>query len=462
MSVSCCCRRGFVQRVGLLVALSAVPGLLFAQEQAPRPPNIIFIMADDLGHADIGCYGQKEIQTPHVDRLAVEGRKFTQCYAGSTVCAPSRSCLMTGLHTGHTTVRNNFARVGGVPPQGRLPLRDRDLTVAEVLKRAGYATGITGKWGLGEPDTSGVPNRQGFDEWFGYLNQRHAHTYYPEYLWKNQQKLVLEGNLDGRRQTYTHDMFTEFALRFIEQHGVIDQQRAGPFFLYMAYTIPHGKHEVPSDAPYSDKDWPQKLKNYAAMVTRLDGDVGRIMALLKKLELDQDTIVFFTSDNGAAFVESTFRSSGRLRGHKGDLYEGGIRVPMIVRWPGRIEPGSTSDQAWAFWDFLPTAAELAGLKPPRGIDGVSMLPALLGKKQPDHEFLYWEFPSGGYRQAVRHGPWKAVRNQWGQPLELYNLRHDPAESNNIAKDHADVIARIETYMKTAHTDSENWPVPQEL
>lgn len=424
-----------------------------AASEEPRRPNVIYIMADDLGFADLGCYGQKEIRTPHIDRLAAEGRRFLQCYAGSTVCAPSRSTLMTGLHTGHTRVRNNFGIVGGVGPQRRVPLRDDDLTVAEVLKKAGYATAITGKWGLGEPGSSGLPNKQGFDEWFGYLNQRRAHSYYPDYIWKNQQKYLLEGNLDGKRGQYTHDLFTEFALEFIERH------RAGPFFLYMAYTIPHAKHEVPSDAPYSQKGWPEKLKNYAAMVTRLDRDVGRIMALLRKLDVDRQTIVFFTSDNGAAFVDPTFKSTGNLRGRKGNLYEGGIRVPMIARWPRQIEPGSTSRQVWAFWDFLPTAAELAGTRPPEDIDGISMLPALLGKKQEGHEFLYWEISSGGYQQAVRHGRWKAVRNRWTQPLELYDLTKDPGEKQNVAEEHPRVVARIEAYLKTARSESENWPTP---
>ena len=439
--------------LSLLCTVCYAP-LTQAAAESARRPNIVYIMADDMGMADVGCYGQKEIRTPHVDRLAAEGLRFTQCYAGSTVCAPSRSCLMTGLHTGHTTVRNNFAAVGGIPPQGRLPLRDDDLTVAEVLKSAGYATGITGKWGIGEPGSSGVPNKQGFDQWFGYLNQRRAHTYYPDYIWKNQQKYVLQGNVDGKRRQYTHDLFTEFALEFIERH------KAGPFFLYMAYTIPHGKYEVPSDAPYSEKPWPEKLKNYAAMVTRLDGDVGRIMALLKKLDLDRETIVFFTSDNGAAFVDPVFNSTANLRGKKGNLYEGGIRVPMIARWPGRIEPDRTSDQVWAFWDFLPTAAELAGVKPPENIDGISMLPALLGKKQKSHEFLYWEISSGGYQQAVRHGRFKAVRNRWAEPLELYDLSSDPSESRDVAAKHPEVVARIEKYLKTARTESENWPTPK--
>ncbi len=436
-----------MQRVIPIVVLFCFGCFQSVMAAEAKRPNIIFIMADDLGYADLGCYGQTEILTPHVDRLAAEGRRFSQCYSGCTVCAPARSCLMTGQHTGHTTVRGNFGKSGG-----RVPLRDEDVTVAEVLKEAGYATGMTGKWGLGEPGTSGEPNRQGFDEWFGYLNQANAHSYYPGYLWRNQEKFTLEGNLGGRREQYTHDLFTRFALDFIERH------RAGPFFLYLPYTIPHGKYEVPSDAPYTEKDWPEKLKNYAAMVTRLDGDVGRIMGLLKKLDIDRDTIVFFCSDNGAAFVEPTFDSSGPLRGHKRDMYEGGIRVPMVARWPGRIAPGSTSDQVWAFWDFLPTAAELAAVKPPEQIDGISMLPALLGRPQKSHEFLYWEFFERGFTRAVRHGDFKAVSPGLGKPLELYDLAVDPGEQNDIAAARPEVVAKIEAYLETARSESENWPV----
>lgn len=411
-------------------------------------------MADDLGQYDLGCCGQKNILTPAVDRMAAEGRMFTQCYTGAAVCAPSRSCLMTGLHTGHTRVRNNSASTGGVPPQGRVPLRDEDLTVAEVLKEAGYATGITGKWGLGEPGTTGVPNKQGFDQWLGFLNQRHAHTYYPEYIWNNEEFQIVWGNMGRYEKQWIHDDFTEFGLDFIRQH------RGGPFFLYMAYTVPHGRYEVPNDEPYSDRPWPEAAKNYAAMVTRLDGDVGKILALLKKLEIDRRTIVFFCSDNGATYTDAPIDSAGPLRARKGSLYEGGIRTPMIVRWPGTIEPGSQSDQVWAFWDFLPTAAELAGVEPPEGIDGISMAPAILGKPQRDHEYLYWETPSGGYSQAVRHGPWKAVRTRWGAPLELYNLDTDLGEKKNVAAAHPDLVAKMAGFMESAHTDSEYWPVPK--
>ncbi len=417
-------------------------------------PNIIFIMADDLGQVDLGCYGQKNILTPHLDRMAAEGCRFTQCYAGATVCAPSRSVLMTGLHTGHTRVRGNSSRVGGVPPQGRVPLQDADVTVGEVLRTAGYATGITGKWGLGEPGTAGAPNKQGFDEWLGFLNQRHAHTYYPEYIWKNDEVHILSRNIGRYEGEWVHDLFTKFALEFIGKH------REGPFFLYLAYTIPHGRYEIPDDKPYSDKPWPESARNYAAMVTRLDSDVGKILALLRKLDIDERTIVFFCSDNGATFLEPPIESAGSLRGRKGNLYEGGIRTPMIVRWPGRITPGRVSDQIWAFWDFLPTAAELAGVEPPPGIDGISMAPVLLGRPQRAHEYLYWEHPSGGFSQAVRYGRWKGVRPRWGGPIELYDLEKDSGEQRNVADGHPELVAKIDAYMKSAHVDSEYWPVPR--
>ena len=420
---------------------------------ADEKPNIIFIMADDLGQYDLGCYGQENIRTPNLDRMAAEGCRFTQCYAGAAVCAPSRCVLMTGLHTGHARVRNNSSRLPGAPPGGRIPLRDEDVTVAEVLKSAGYATGITGKWGLGEPGTAGVPNRQGFDEWLGFLNQRHAHTYYPEYIWRNEQFEIVSGNMGGYEGQWVHDLFTEFALEFVRRH------RDGPFFLYLPYTVPHGRYEVPDDRPYSDKAWETDARNYAAMVTRLDGDVGKILALLKELKIDSNTIVFFCSDNGATFTRAPIRSAGPLRGRKGNLYEGGIRTPMIARWPGRIAPGRVSDQVWAFCDFLPTAAELAGAAAPPGIDGISMLPALLGQEQQDHEFLYWETPSGGYWQAVRCGMWKAVRTRWGAPLELYHLGRDAGEQNDVAGRHPDLVKKLGAFMRASHVESKDWPTP---
>ncbi len=446
-----------LRSIGFLVLAGLTVGSLGCVAPAARP-NIIFVLADDLGYGDLGCYGQKRIRTPNLDRMADEGIRFTQCYAGSTVCAPSRCCLMTGLHTGHALVRGN----------GRVPLRPEDVTVAEVLKTAGYATGIIGKWGLGEPDTTGIPNRQGFDYWFGYLNQRHAHNYWPEYLWRNQQKFPLEGNVaekgvSSQRAQYSHDLFTTEALRFIERH------KDHPFFLYLAYTIPHANNEagdkgmeVPSDEPYTDKPWPAAQKNHAAMITRLDRDMGRLFDRLEALGIDEDTVVFFSSDNGphaeGGADPKFFNSSGPLRGYKRALYEGGIRVPMIVRWPGKIKAGRVSDQVWTFWDFPPTAAELAGAEPPAEIDGISMAPALLGKRQKSHDFLYWEFHEGVSKQAVRMGDFKAVRLKLGEPLELYDLNTDVGETRNIAADHPEIVAKIEAYLTSARTESEHWPL----
>ncbi len=426
----------------------------------PRKPNIVFIMADDLGPGDVGAYGQKLIKTPNIDRLAAEGTRFTQVYAGGAVCAPSRSVLMTGLHTGHTTVRANT---------GAIPIWPEDITVAEVLKQAGYATGGFGKWGLGDAGSVGVPSKQGFDYFFGYLHQVHAHTYYTDFLWENEQKVPLPGNLEGKNGQYSADLIAEEALRFVRQH------KDRPFFLYAAFTLPHGRFVVPSDEPYSGMDWSQLEKNLAAMITRMDGQIGKLMELLKELRLDNNTIVFFTSDHGAPPGPGRriqlFRSNGGLRGAKGNLYEGGIRVPMIVRWPGRVAAGAVSDLQWAFWDFMPTAAALAGTKAPANIDGISVLPELLGtkaaKRKPQPERLfYWEhhqfdrqtaaLRQSSMIQAARLGDWKAVRVQPGAPLELYNLRDDVGETTNVAAKYPEVIARIESQMKTARTE----PRPQ--
>jgi arylsulfatase A-like enzyme len=426
----------------------------------PRPPskpNIIFILADDLGYGDLGCYGQKRIKTPNLDRLAAEGLRFTSFYAGSTVCAPSRAALMCGQHTGHVRIRGN----------AQVPLRSEDVTVAEVLKSAGYATLAIGKWGLGLEGTAGAPNAQGFEEWFGYLDQTHAHDYYPQFLWRNDKPWPLVHNADNQKGDYSHDFFTRSALNGLRLNT--DK----PFFLYLAYTIPHANNElgaktgngmeVPTDKPYSDEDWPQPEKNKAAMITRLDADLGTLLDRLKQLKMDERTIVLFSSDNGphkeGGIDPKFFQSSGPLRGIKRDLYEGGIRVPMIVRWPGKIKAGVTNDGPWAFWDFLPTAAEIAGVKPPKDIDGISFLPTLLGQKQTNrHEFLYWEFHEKGSKQAVRMGDWKAVRLAPGKPLELYNLRTDLGETTDLADQHPEIVAKIEEYLKSARTASAEWPI----
>ena len=432
---------------------------------AQTRPNIILIQADDLGYGDLSCYGQRKFKTPNIDRLAAEGMRFTQYYAGSTVCAPSRSALMTGQHTGHTRIRGN----------ARHPLLPEDVTVAEVLKSApgaGYKTALIGKWGLGEAGTTGVPNRQGFDYFFGYLNQRHAHNYYPTFLWRDEERVKLrnvvpdedeEGSgVSTNRVDYTHDLMAEESLKFVERNS------GGPFFLYLAFTIPHANNEaknkgmeVPDLGEFASEDWPDQEKAKAAMITRLDRDVGRLMALLKKLGIDDNTLVFFTSDNGphreGGADPDFFDSNGPLRGIKRDLYEGGIRVPMIARWPKRIKAGAKSDQVWAHWDLLPTLAEIAGVKPPANIDGISMLNALLGRRQRNHEFLYWEFHERGFAQAARTGDWKAVRKSPDSPLELYNLKNDLGEQNDVAVKHPEVVKKIEDYLKTARTESELWP-----
>lgn len=450
--------------LAMMLAAGGISNASAADPVAAKPvdrPNIVFILADDLGYTELGCYGQKLIQTPRIDRMAAEGIRFTDCYAGCTVCAPSRCTLMTGLHTGHCRIRGN----------AQVPLAAEDVTVAKLLRQAGYATGIIGKWGLGQPGSSGIPNRQGFDCWFGYLDQVHAHNYYPDYLWRNEEKVLLpnvvEKGVAKKRVTYSPDLFASEALEFVER------QRDKPFFLYLALTVPHandeaGKNgmEVPDDKPYSDRDWPQVEKNKAAMITRMDADVGRLLDKLKALGLDERTIVFFTSDNGphreGGVDPAFFHASGPLRGIKRDLYEGGIREPMIVRWPGRIAAGQVSDFVWAFWDFLPTAAELAGVRSPADIDGVSVAPVLFASSReaasPAHEFLYWEFHEGGFKQAVRMGRWKAVRTKLNRPLELYDLSNDLGETNSVAAKHPEIVAKIEAYLKQARTDSPNWPI----
>ncbi|HTM55855.1 MAG TPA: arylsulfatase [Pirellulales bacterium] len=443
--------------VYITIAQAALGILVPAAEAAPGP-NIVFILADDLGYGDLGCYGQQTIKTPRIDALAAAGLRFTNCYSGSTVCAPSRCALMTGRHTGHARVRSN----------ARIPLRPEDVTVAEVLKGAGYTTGIIGKWGLGEPDTSGIPNRQGFDEWFGYLNQHHAHNYYPDYLWKNEQRVTFDNvvaeNVATKRSVYSADLFTREALSFLERH---QRER---FFLYLPFTLPHANNEagkngmeVPSDAPYTKEDWPQAQRNHAAMITYLDRQVGAVLDKLKQLGLEENTLVFFSSDNGphreGGADPAFFHSAGPLRGFKRALYDGGIRVPMIVRWPGHVSAGATSEQVWAFWDVLPTLAELVGARPPAAIDGISMLPSIIreqaaGHAQQNHDYLYWEFPERGFAQAVRLGNLKGVRPQAGAAIELYDLANDLSEQHDVAAAHADIVARMEAIMREAHTPDE--------
>lgn len=416
---------------------------MFPDDIAKPLPNIIFILADDLGYGDLGCYGQQQIKTPCIDLMAAEGMRFKQHYAGNTICAPSRCCLMTGLHTGHAVIKNNSGK----------PLGPNDKTVLELAQECGYTTGVIGKWGLGDHGTTGTPMKKGADYFYGYLSQVHAWNYYPEWLWENDQKVHLDnvvqpsseivpdaaGGYAVKRVQYSHDLFTEKSFNFIRLN------RHKPFFLYLAYTIPHansasvvfGKNgmEVPDYGIYKNKDWPETQKGLAAMISRMDGDVGRILELLQQLGIDENTIVFFSSDNGphkAGYNNPDFfNSSGGFRGGKRELYEGGIRVPLIVRWPGKVKAGSSSEHVSAFWDFLPTVCEIIKKDIPKKTDGISFLSELLGKAQPQHEYLYWEFDERGGHTAVRKGNWKYIQSPGGK-VELYNLQADPGESNDLS------------------------------
>lgn len=446
-------RRKFLKSLAVVSAAATT-----ARAQADRP-NIVWIMADDLGYGDLGCYGQTKIRTPNIDQLAAEGMRFTDAYAGSTVCAPSRCALMTGFHNGHGRLRDNI-------PHGVF-LRPDDFTVAEMLKQAGYQTGGFGKWSLGNPGSWGIPRYQGFDTYFGHLNQDQAHQYYPDYLWDDDRVMLLMENREDQHNQYAADLLADRAVQFI------DDNREHPFFLYFPTTLPHfsdfkdgpDKLIVPTDAPYTAEDWPQLEKNYAAMITRLDDQVGRIVERLREHGLEQNTLIFFTSDNGpwGGHDVDFFKSGGPFRGKKRDVYEGGIRVPLVARWKGRIKPGTESKHACAFWDFLPTAAELAGLPAPQSTDGISFVPEMLGKPQAKHEYLYWDYAHtrGNFMQAVRQGNWKAVRNGPDSAIELYDLQSDPAEASDVAADHPAIANRLSELMAQALVPSPAYPIKRE-
>jgi arylsulfatase A-like enzyme len=460
----------------IIVALAALTG---ASGQAPPPggpPNILLIQADDLGYGDLSVYGQARFQTPALDKLAREGTRFTQYYSGSTVCAPSRAALLTGRHTGHAVIRGN-----GRLPEGDTPLPEGEVTIAEVLRARGYRTGLVGKWGLGQPGTSGMPDKQGFDHAFGFLDHRHAHRQFTDHLYRNGEKVPADLERD-----YAGDLFTKEAAAFIERTD------PRPFFLYLNYTVPHAELRAPEEAiaayrgkfpeqPFANakadaaqagarpdapsigyRSQPTPHAAFAAMIARMDRDIGRLADLLTERGLDRQTLILFTSDNGphkeGGADPEFFNSSGGLRGIKRDLYEGGIRVPMIARWTGTIPAGRVSPHPWAHWDLLPTLADLAGAKAPDHLDGLSMARALRGEPQPTHPFFYWEFHERGFQQAVRMGPWKAVRLKPGEPLELYHLERDQSERQNIAASNPDVVAKIETYLETARIESARWPV----
>ena len=439
----------------LLIAILVVIHGSALAEDLPARPNIIWIMCDDLGYGDLGCFGQKTMATPRLDQLAREGMRFTDFYAGCTVCRPSRLSLWTGKHMGHTPISSN----------ANYHFKPEDVTVAELLREAGYRTGGVGKWAMGGVGTSGFPLKNGFDFWMGYLDQGEAHNYYPTHLWRNGQRYPLAGNVlsdhpaargrvASRKVTWSHPVMTEQAFGFIREN------REQPFLLHVHWTIPHANNEggrvhgdgmeVPDYGPYEDRDWENTSKGQAAMVTWMDRDVGRLVDLLRELKIDRRTLVVFTSDNGphseGGHKHEVFDANGPLRGFKRDLYEGGIRVPTIAWWPGVVEPGTTCSEPLAFWDFLPTACELAGVKTPEGLDGFSFVNALSGKPQRSHDYLYWKY---GKKEAVRSGQWKLIRTSPGKPVELYDLKADPWEQRDVADGYQEEVKRLRGYMAKA-------------
>ena len=444
-----------------------LPALLASPLLSQEAPNVILVLADDLGYGELGSYGQEHIETPNLDRLAAEGMRFTQHYSGAPVCAPSRYVLMTGRNSGHATIRNNLK----VQSEGQTPIPSGELTLGELLKGAGYATGVFGKWGLGFPGSEGDPLAQGFDRFFGYNCQVHAHNFYPRYLWSDEETVDLEGNDRGLTGAqYSHDVIEAELLDFIRAN------KDRPFFCYVPSTIPHLALQVPEstlaqyrgrweETPYEGRSYlphPTPRAAYAAMITHLDASVGRIMELLQELELEERTLVLFTSDNGATHLNPQvdvefFKSSGALRGLKGSVYEGGVRVPLIARWKGQVPAGATSSHLSAFEDYMPTLAAVAGVELSTGTDGISFLPTLLGdpEAQEQHEYLFWDFPGYGGQIAVRRGRWKAVRRGLKKnadaPLELYDLENDPGEGTDVAVDHPDIALEMARIMIEART-----------
>lgn len=460
----------------ILLFAACLPFFLLAQRTyGGSKPNIILILADDLGYGDLGCYGQQKVRTPNIDALAADGLKFNQFYAGAPVCAPSRASLMTGLHTGHTAVRGNRE----FKPEGQYPLPEATVTFAHLLQEAGYATAAFGKWGLGHPGSTGVPGKLGFGEFYGYNCQRQAHNYYPDHIWHNDERIEWPFNA-GRDSLYAADDIHQKALAFI------DRQHEQPFFLFLPYTLPHGDLDVPRDSVYrhyvkqfneppvprpekqrpGDRYEPYPHAAFAAMVARLDKYVGEIRKKVKLSGMENNTLIIFTSDNGPHREDGGdpefFNSSGGFRGIKRDLYEGGIRVPMIACWNKTIKPGTTS-QTGAFWDFFPTFLGLAGLPYNQTIDGISLVPTLMGKgKQAQHSVFYWEFHENNGRQAVRMGKWKGVQYKVGleQPdaIELYDLEKDPGEKNNLAAKYPEVVMGMKAVFEKEHRYNKDWPV----
>lgn len=483
--------------------------------ETPKPPNIIFILADDLGYGELGSYGQSQIETPHLDALRASGMQFTQHYTGAPVCAPARAIFMSGQHSGHVHVRGNdewsdrgkvwdFAAMQADSSlEGQRPLPADTVTIGEVLQSAGYQTACIGKWGLGAPGTEGTPNKQGFDFFYGYNCQRQAHTFYPVHLWKNDQREYLDNELVPPHRSplaedadpldpksYAKYNQNDYSATLMQQEAIdfISRNQEGPFFLYYANPLPHVALQAPKkwvdyyvekfgdEAPYLGKGYfPNRYPRatYAAMISYLDEQVGELVAHLKDLGIEENTLLVFTSDNGPTYaggVEAGYFDNAKpfkseYGWGKGFVREGGIRVPTIAAWPGKIEAGSTSDHISAFWDYFPTFAEVAGAELPttQRLDGISLLPTLLGEPQQKHDFLYWEFPETGGQQALRMGPWKGVilnRNKGNTEMELYNLENDPREQNNVAAEHPGLVDSIRQIMASQHTPAviERWQI----
>jgi arylsulfatase A-like enzyme len=445
-----------MNRTGTLFALLLCTTALLAAEK----PNIIFILADDLAQGDLGCYGQQKIKTPHLDRLAAEGTRFTQAYSGTTVCAPSRTSVITGLDMGHSPVRANREIAKG---QGQMPLPEKTVTVAQLLKQQGYATACMGKWGMGMFDTTGSPLKKGFDHFYGYNCQRHAHSYFPEYLYENDKRFELPENKEGKK-TYADKLIQKDVLSWV------GKQKSTPFFLFYATTLPHGSYEIDNLGQYADlPGWTDQAKNFAAMVTRLDSNVGELVALLKEMGIEKKTLILFSGDNGAAFGDKSQTSlffnqsmDGKLRGFKRGMYEGGLRQASLACWPGTVPAGRVSDDPWAFWDFLPTCAELSGATYPQDFTpcGLSLVSFLKGGPAPQREYFYWELHEGTPQQAVRFGNWKAVRNSPKGKIELYNLSKDAAEQNDLAESQPEKVKQAEQLMLQARVDDPNWPLKE--
>ena len=459
-----------------LAFFAVYPASADVSTQDGRVPNIVLILADDLGFGDLGCYGQKEIETPSLDRMAREGMRFTNFYAGATVCAPSRCVLMTGLHTGHCVVRGN---AGKLKPEIQ-DLRDKDVTMAEVLQQAGYATSLCGKWGLGDEGSAGIPTKQGFNHFFGYLNQHHALNYYPAFLFRNTERVPLKNVVPGEgpfgsnvatsKVEYSHDVIAAEALQKLNSRAT----DAKPFFLYLALTLPHANNEakkegmeVPELGKYANRDWPSPQKGHAAMVTLLDTTVGRVLKLLKERNLDENTLVIFSSDNGPHAEggnDPLFNdSNGPLKGKKRDLTDGGIRVPFIARWPGKIQADSENSFVGGFQDLLPTFAELAQAQKhlPKNLDGLSIVPTLLGQAgQQQHDHLYWAFYEGAAGQALRQGKWKAIQQPYHSPVRLYDITSDPGEEHDLAAEHPALVRELATKLNADNIASDRWKFPE--